>query len=125
MIPAHDEIRLRHMLDAAYKARAFMQNRSHSELESDEMLALAVVRLLEILGEAAVRVSPTTQAELPAIPWRQIAGTRNRLIHGYFNVDLEIIWAIVQHDLPACIAALEAVISPLDSSQSSQPTSPT
>jgi uncharacterized protein with HEPN domain len=122
-IPEHDAVRLRHMLDAAHKARLFLQDRSRSDLESDEMLALAVVRLLEILGEAAARVSPTAQAKLPAIPWRQIVGTRNRLIHGYFDVDLDIIWAIVQHDLPACIVVLETVFLPLNSGQSPPPTS--
>ena len=121
-IPAHDAVRLRHMLDAAHKARAFMRNRSRSELESDEMLALAVVRLLEILGEAAARVSPAVQAELPNIPWRQIIGTRNRLIHGYFNVDLDIIWTILQHDLPTCTTELETAIEMLNRDSSSQVT---
>ena len=105
-----DAIRLRHMLDAAGKALSFVQDRSREDLETDEMLALALVRLLEILGEAAGRVSPDVQAELPTIPWRQVAGTRNRLIHGYFNIDLDIVWAIIQNDLPSCIAVLEKVV---------------
>lgn len=112
-IPEADAFRLRHMLDAAVKARLFVQNRDREALEADEMLALALVRLLEILGEAAARVSPEIQAQFPDIPWRQITGTRNRLIHGYFNVDLDIIWAIIQYDLPACIVALEAIVPPL------------
>jgi uncharacterized protein with HEPN domain len=113
-IPEADAIRLRHMLDAALKARIFVQNRNRRDLETDEMLALALVRLLEILGEAAARVSPEVRAQLPAIPWRQITGARNRLIHGYFNVDLDIVWAIIQNDLPSCIGALEAFAPPLD-----------
>ncbi|MBK8050846.1 MAG: DUF86 domain-containing protein [Anaerolineales bacterium] len=113
-IPASDAIRLRHMLDAAQKALAFVDGRDRSDLESDEMLALALVRLIEILGEAATRVSPEVQAELPGIPWRQIAGTRNRLIHGYFDVDLDIVWAIVQDDLPPCVAILDNAISQRD-----------
>ena len=98
------------MLDAAHKAREFVQGRHRSDLETDEMLALALVRLLEIFGEAAARVSAEVQIQLPAIPWRQITGTRNHLVHGYFNVDLDIVWSIIQHDLPPCIAALGPII---------------
>jgi uncharacterized protein with HEPN domain len=105
-----DVIRLRHMLDAARKAIAFAQGRSRDDLGSDEMLALALVRLLEILGEAAKQVSPATRDRYPQIPWRQIAGTRDRLIHGYFDVDLDIIWEIVTHDLLPLVDALEQVL---------------
>jgi uncharacterized protein with HEPN domain len=86
-----EEIRLRHMLDAARKAIFFGQGRSRANLDSDEMLALAVVRLVEALGEAAKQISRTTRERYPQIPWRQIAGTRDRLIHSYFDVDLDII----------------------------------
>ncbi len=113
-IPEADAIRLRHMLDAAIRARSFVQDRKRDDLETDEMLALALVRLLEIIGEAAARVSQDVKSKLPAIPWRQITGTRNRLIHGYFAVDLDIVWAIVQNDLPPCISVLEAAVPPLE-----------
>jgi uncharacterized protein with HEPN domain len=113
-IPEADAIRLRHMLDAALKARSFAKDRSREDLETDEMLALALVRLLEILGEAAARVSPSVQGQLSAIPWRQITGTRNRLIHGYFNVDLDIVWAIIEKDLPSCVTVLEIATQTTD-----------
>jgi len=109
-IPRDDLVRLRHMLDAAHKARRFVQDRSRTDLEMDEMLSLAIVRLLEIVGEAAAHVSEPIQAGLPGIPWRQITGARNRLIHGYFDVDLDIIWAILQDDLPPLIAQLELLL---------------
>ena len=75
-----DEVRLQHMLDAARKAVMYTQDRSRADLETDELLALALVRLLEIVGEAAKNVSPMTRGKAPQIPWRQIAGTRDRLI---------------------------------------------
>ena len=75
------------------------------------MLSLAIVRLLEIAGEAATHVSEPVQDALPGIPWQQITGARNRLIHGYFDVDLDIVWAIVQDDLPPLIAQLERVLA--------------
>jgi uncharacterized protein with HEPN domain len=76
----------------------------------DEMLSLAIVRLLEIVGESAAHVSEPVQARLPGIPWRQITGARNRLIHGYFDVDLDIVRAILQDDPLLLIAQLEQVL---------------
>ena len=105
-----EEIRLRHMLDSARKAISFVQGRSRADLDSDEMLALAVVRLVEVLGEAAKQISRATRERYPQIPWRQIAGTGDRLIHGYFDVDLDIIWAIVTHDLLLLIDALLQIL---------------
>ncbi len=106
-----DTVRLRHMLDAAKRAIDFMQGRAKSDLESDEQLSLAVVRLLEILGEAAKNVSEDLRKDYPDIPWRQIAGTRDRLIHGYFDVDLDIVWQIISTDLPVLVAQLEKALS--------------
>lgn len=106
-----DAIRLRHMLDAAKRAIEFMQGRAKSDLESDEQLSLAVVRLLEILGEAAKNVSEDLRKDYPDIPWRHIAGTRDRLIHGYFDVDLEIVRQIISTDLPVLAAQLEKALS--------------
>jgi uncharacterized protein with HEPN domain len=106
-----DEIRLRHMLDAALKAVSFVKGRSRSDLDSDEKLALAVTRLLDILGEAARGLSRDFKNSNPQIEWKQIMGTRDRLIHGYFDVDLDIIWAIVTRDLPPLITELENLLS--------------
>jgi uncharacterized protein with HEPN domain len=106
-----DAVRLRHMLDAARRAIDFMHGRVKSDLESDEQLSLAVVRLLEILGEAAKNVSEDLRKDYPDIPWRQIAGTRDRLIHGYFDVDLDIVWQIISTDLPLLAAQLEKALS--------------
>ncbi|KAF3887923.1 MULTISPECIES: HepT-like ribonuclease domain-containing protein [Nostocales] len=86
-----DKVRLRHILDAANQAIAFTQGRNRADLDTDTMLALAVVRLIEILGEAAKNVSQGTKDSIPDIPWRQIAGTRDRLSHAYFDVNLDII----------------------------------
>ncbi len=105
-----DEVRLRHMLDAANQAIEFTQGRSRADLDTDTMLALAVVRLIEILGEAAKNVSQVTKDSTPEIPWRQISGTRNRLSHAYFDVNLDIIWDIVTRDLPPLVAKLQEIL---------------
>jgi uncharacterized protein with HEPN domain len=108
---SEDLIRVKHMLDAATKAIAFTSGLTRNDLESSEPLTLALVRLLEILGEAAKNVSEDFRQAHPEIPWRQIGGTRDRLIHGYFDVDLDIIWLIVTSDLPSLIRHLKNALS--------------
>lgn len=106
-----DGTRLRHMLDAAQKAVAFLRGKNREDLDSDEQLALAVVRLLEIVGEAANQVSVPFQTAHPELPWPALRGTRNRLIHGYFDVDYEVVWQIVKTDLPPLIRRLHELIA--------------
>ena len=113
-MPKDERIYLRHMLDAARKVMAFTQQRQREDMESDEMLSLAIVRLLEILGEASRNVPPYLRERDPQIPWAAIAGTRNRLVHGYFDVDLDIVWAIVTQDIPNLIPQLETILAQWD-----------
>ena len=105
-----DRVRIQHMLDATQKALGFTRGRTRADLDEDEMFALAVVRLLEIIGEAAKHVSQPIRSLAPAIPWRQIAGTRDRLTHGYFDVDLDIVWSILTEDLPPLCTELERLL---------------
>ncbi len=108
----HDDgVRLRHMLDAARQAIEFTRGRSNADLYRDAQLALALTRLVEIIGEAAKNVSAETRAKFPQIPWRAIAGTRDRLVHAYFDVDLERLWQIVAVDLPPLVAVLDGAIA--------------
>ena len=109
----HDAIlRLRHMLEHAREAVHFADGRSRADLDRDRILNLALVRLLEIVGEAAARVPIGQRDRWPAIPWEPIIGLRNRLIHGYSDVDLDILWAILTQDLPVLVAELERVLPP-------------
>lgn len=110
MLSPEDAVRLRHMLEATEKAVAFTKGRTRADLNTDEQLTLALTRLLEIIGEAAGSVSETVQNNNPKIPWRAIIGTRNRLIHGYFDVDQDIIWNIISHDLPLLIPELRRLL---------------
>ena len=104
-----DEIRFRHMLDHAREALAMIQGKERSNLESDRMLELSLVRLVEIIGEAAARVGTEIREKYPSIPWLQIVGIRNRLVHGYDAVDLDVLWDTIIDDLPPLIAELEKV----------------
>ncbi|MEN9518218.1 MAG: hypothetical protein RLZZ381_806 [Cyanobacteriota bacterium] len=101
-----DTTRLKHMLDAAQKAIAFVNNRTFQDLENDEILALALVKLIEIVGEAASRISKEYQAEHTQIPWSAMTGMRNRLVHAYFDINLRILWQTTQEDLPSLILEL-------------------
>ena len=87
-----DVVRLRHMLESAQEASTLIHGRRRAELDANHMLELALTRLLEIVGEAANRVSEDMQQRHPEVPWRQIVGLRHRLIHGYDAVDLDILW---------------------------------
>src|SRR5262245_2753743 len=98
-----DEISLRQMLDHAREAHQLAATRSRTDLDVDRLFHLAMTRLLEIVGEAAGRVSEATRNRYPQIAWSQIVGLRNRLIHGYDQVDCDILWAIVSSDLPPLI----------------------
>lgn len=101
-----DLIRFRHMLQHAREAVQFAEGRSREDLKQDRQLELVLTRLVEVVGEAAARVSYETQQRHPQIPWPEIVALRNRLIHGYDAVDLNILWDIVTMDLPALIEAL-------------------
>jgi len=105
---------LHHILDAAGKALTFVKGKTRKDLERDEMLALALVRVLEIVGEAANSVSPAFRDRFPHIPWRKMTGLRNRLIHGYFEVNLDIVWDTIREDLPPLVEDLKELISSTD-----------
>jgi uncharacterized protein with HEPN domain len=105
-----DAVRLRHMLDAARKAVSLVAGKSRLEVGADELAQLALARLLEIVGEAAGKVSPDYQAAHSEVPWQSMGGLRNRLAHAYFDVDLDILLDIVAKDLPPLITQLEGLL---------------
>ena len=106
-----DKVRIRHMADAAEAALRFAQGRTRADLESDDMLVFALVRAAEVIGEAAARITPSGRSELPAVPWGQIVGMRNRLVHAYFDVDRTILWETVQQAIPDLLKQLRNWIS--------------
>jgi uncharacterized protein with HEPN domain len=99
-----DRVRLRHMLDHAMEAVRLAEGKDRGDLDVDRLLNLSLVRLLEIVGEAAARLSEETRSRAPNIPRPDIIGLRNRLIHGYDVVDFDILWDIVRDDLPPLVA---------------------
>ena len=106
-----DIIRLRHMLDAAREALSFVVGRNSEDLGRDRMLVLALVKEIEIIGEAASRISDESRKALPRIPWPKIIAMRNRLIHAYADVDLSIVWDTLTGALPELLRELEIALA--------------
>jgi uncharacterized protein with HEPN domain len=102
-----DLVRIRHMLEAAREAQGFAAGRTREDIHRDRMLDRAIWKAIEIIGEAATHVADETRRELPAIPWGDVIGMRNRLIHTYFEINRDIVWDTVEIDLPPLVAALE------------------
>jgi uncharacterized protein with HEPN domain len=98
------------MLEAAEEIKTFTSMKKREDLDQDRKLSLSIIRLLEIIGEAAKKVSDEIRSKYTEVPWEAIIGTRNRLIHAYFDVDLDIVWETVQRDIPSLISYLVKII---------------
>jgi uncharacterized protein with HEPN domain len=110
-MPVKDDIsRLHHILEAADDALVFIIGKERSDLDTDKMLVLALVRLLEIIGEAAAGISEEMRSKHPEIAWRQMSAMRNRLIHGYFEVNLDIVWKTLTTELPPLACQIRKVL---------------
>ena len=98
------------MLEYGREAIGLMRDKKRGDLDTDRTLGLATLRCLEIVGEAASHIPESLRQQHPQIPWPQIIGTRNRLVHGYDLVDYDIIWSTIAEDLPPLIAELEKIL---------------
>jgi uncharacterized protein with HEPN domain len=105
-----DTVAMRHMLDHAREAVAMIRGRPRGDLDTDRMLQLSITRLLEIIGEAANRVTAEGRGRYAEIPWQEVVTTRHRIIHGYDTVDYDIVWRILDDELPPLITALERAL---------------
>lgn len=104
-----DQARLRHMLDASRDAISFAQDKTLDDLATNRMLSFALVHAIEIVGEAAARITRATQEQHPEIPWADVIGMRHRLAHGYYDIDLELVWLTIKDDLPHLVSRLESI----------------
>lgn len=111
MRPPEDQVLLRDMLDYARRAVAAVADKDRSSLDSDVILAAALERFSEVVGEAASKISAGTQASAPQDPWGEIIGMRNRLVHGHASMDHDLVWDVVADDLAAIIRSLEALLA--------------
>lgn len=105
-----DIIRLKHMLDAAREAVSFTEGKSREDFETDRKLVLSIVKSIEIMGEAAGKLTTERRESYTDIPWQDIIGMRNRLIHAYFDINLDTVWDTVTNELPPLVENLEEII---------------
>jgi uncharacterized protein with HEPN domain len=102
---------MRHLIDALNSAIRFARGRERKDLDSDEMLLFALVRAVEVAGEAASRVSPETRGELTELPWDSMIGMRNRLVHAYFDINHDILWTTVTEAAPPLVERIRKVLA--------------
>ena len=99
-----------HMLEMSQKAIDLTEGLDRYEYDQDETLRLALTHLVQVIGEAAQRVSPEFRLQHPDIPWKEIIGMRHRIVHDYLNVDEDVIWEVVQQDLPLLVDELAKIV---------------
>lgn len=109
-INPEDRIRLQHMLDAAMEIQQYIQSSTRQDLDSDRKLVHSLVRLLEIIGEAASQTSKQLRDSVLSIPWPVLTGMRNRLIHAYFSINLDVVWSTSTEDIPPLIEELNKLL---------------
>jgi uncharacterized protein with HEPN domain len=110
-MPNDDRVRLRHMFDAAREAIDFGRGKGRTDLDDDRLLVLGLLKCIEIVGEAAAHIGPDTKNRYPEIPWADIVGMRNRLVHAYFDIDPDRVWDTLEQDLPPLVATLEKILA--------------
>jgi len=109
-----DLVYLLDILQAARLAVSYLEGVAEEMFLQDTQCQDSVIRRIEIIGEAARRISPQTRTACPDIPWNAMIGIRNLMVHDYDAVDLQVVWRTVQHDLPALIARLEPLLPPAE-----------
>lgn len=105
-----DRIRLVHMLDTVRRIRSLIRGQSRDAFERDEVRQLALLHLIQVLGDAASRISADFRDAHRELPWGQMVGLRNRIVHGYDHLDPEIVWRVATDDVEPVFAALERIL---------------
>jgi uncharacterized protein with HEPN domain len=109
------------ILDAMNKAEMFVAGMSYEQFENDLRTHYAVTRALEIVGEATRRLADSFREQYPDVPWRDMAGMRDRIIHGYDNVNLRIVWDVVKQDIPQVRPLIEQILMDLEDQSTTEP----
>lgn len=115
---AHDpQATLRQIQDAAWRLQTICAGKTKEQLLADWLATAALERFLEIVGEGVKRLPMDLRSQHPSVPWKEIAGTRDHLSHGYDDVDYQVLWDAVQKDLPVLLATVEQMLKDLDAAR--------
>ena len=109
-LPKDDTVYAGQMLDCARRATRLVTGKTRDDFDADEVLSLALTHLLQIIGEAARRVSPDFRLQHPNVPWAEVVGMRHRVVHDYLNIDQDIVWDVVNRDLQPLIVELARIV---------------
>jgi len=107
----NDKIRIKHIIDASEEALSFVDNVKREKFFKNRMLILSVIKEIEISGEAASKISEETKTKYSNVPWKDIVGMRNRLIHSYFDVNIELVWNTIKNNLNPLISSLKEILA--------------
>ena len=105
-----DRLYLQHIMEALGKIASFLQGVDRDQFLASDLIRAAVIRELQVIGEAAKRISSEFRQTTPGVPWQEVTGTRDKLVHDYFDVDFEQVWLTCQEDLPLLKRALERIL---------------
>jgi uncharacterized protein with HEPN domain len=105
-----DKVRIQHMIEGVEEALSFSSDVTENDFFKNRMLILSVIKDIEIIGEAASKISEETKSQFMQIPWKDIVGMRNRLIHGYFDVDINLVWNTIKYNLPSLLKNLSEIM---------------
>ncbi len=109
-MPKDDAVYVAHMLETARRALRIVEGKRSVDFFADETLRLALTRLVQVIGEAARRVSVGFVQTHPEVPWKAVTGMRNKLVHDYMGVDEDMIWDTVTKELPSLVTALDRLV---------------
>ena len=109
-MPPEDIIRIRHMIEAAEIALRFISGRTRTDIETNELLRFALVQAVQMMGDAASKVTPETRSAVSSVPWADIVFMRNRLVHGYFDINPDIVWETATKDIPDVLPLLRSLL---------------
>ncbi len=101
---------LRDILEHAEKTQDFISGMTRDDFLQDEKTVFAIIRALEVVGEATKKIPREVREKYPNVPWREMAGTRDKLIHDYFGVNLGVIWKTATEDIPALIPLIRQIL---------------
>ena len=108
-----DTAYLKHIRDAISRIEAYLQDKTYQEFSENCLVQDGAIRQLEIIGEATKKLSDSVKAKYPEIPWKDIAGMRDKLIHDYLGVDIDAVWDTIQKDIPVLKKKLKTIFSSL------------